>query len=280
MSAVDKGRPDGLVRTPGGGKVAYQIRGDIHRREPVLLIRPLGGSMALWGPFRARLAETHGIIAYDHQGSGYSTAAPAFITTKSLARDALSLLDDLGVGRAHVFGISLGGMVATWLAILAPERVNRLCVAAAPARGLAFSRAGLARGVSLAACLVRPRSRIEASLVDRILSREFRDGHARELREIERLADAEPTSRLALGKLALAAALHDARASLARISAPTLVLAGEHDTLLGGAAPRALAAAIRGARFEIIAGAGHDLTLEQPEATAAIVERFLAGSVV
>ncbi len=77
-------------------------------------------------------------------------------------------------------------------------------------------------------------------------------------------------------QLALAAAMHDVRGALDEITVPTLVLAGEHDALLGTEAPRALAAAIRGATFTIIAGAGHDLTLEQPLTTAARVALFFA----
>jgi len=95
------------------------------------------------------------------------------------------------------------------------------------------------------------------------------------VREIERRVRAEPATRSALLKHALAGVLHDARQELAQIDAPTLVLAGERDTLLGAAAPRALAAAIPRATFEVVSGAGHDLTLEQPIATATRVAQFL-----
>lgn len=267
---------EGLAALPDGGQIAYQISGSQRSGAPLLLIRPLGGSMTLWGSFRTHLAATHRIIAFDHRGSGRSSALPVVTTTKRLARDALALLDQLGVERAQVFGLSLGGMVATWLAILAPARVDRLCIAAAPACGLALSRAGLRRGFALAGCLVRPRDEIEAALVDRILSRQFRESHPEELRRIEALANAEPSARVALAQLALAAAMHDVRGALVGITAPTLVLAGEHDALLGTEAPRALAAAIHGATFDLIAGSGHDLTLEQPLTTAARVASFVA----
>jgi pimeloyl-ACP methyl ester carboxylesterase len=264
----------GSFELPDGGQIAYQTSGRGSGGPPVLLIRPLGGSMALWGPFRAALASTHRIIAFDHRGSGRSSGAPLHTTTATLARDGLHLLDHLGVDRAQVFGISLGGMVATWVALIAPSRVTRLCLAATPARGLALSRAGLGRGLSLAACLARPIDEMEACMVHRILSRRFRDEHVAEVREIERRASAAPTSRAGVVQLALAGALHDARRYLARIPAPTLVLAGDHDALLGTEAPRALAAAIPGAEFAIVAESGHDLTLEQPVATAARVAAF------
>lgn len=274
MSARGAAIEAGTFALPGGGQIAYQTSGLADGGPPVLLIRPLGGSMALWGPFRAALAGTHRIIAFDHRGSGRSSAAPLRTTTTSLARDCLHLLDHLGVDRAQVFGISLGGMVATWVTLIAPSRVTRLCLAATPACGLALSRAGLGRGLSLAACLARPIHKVEGSLIHRILSRRFREDHPAEVQEIERRADEAPTSRAGLVQLALAGALHDTTRCLQQIHAPTLVLAGDHDALLGTEAPRALAAAIPGAEFEIIAGSGHDLTLEQPVVTAARLAAF------
>ena len=273
-SARDGGDEDGRAALPDGGRLAYQIRGRRHDGTPVLLLRPLGGSMALWGAFRAALEEKHRVIAYDHRGSGHSSPAPAWVTTEGLARDALSLLDHLRAPRVHVFGISLGGMAATWLTILAPDRVARLCLASAPARGLSLTHAGLRRDLGMAACFVQPIDEVEPHLVDRILSRRFRGTHPADVRRIEEAVRAEPSTRTALLKHALAGVMHDARSGLGRIHAPTLVLAGAEDTLLGTDPPRELAAAIEGATFEILADSGHDLTLEQPLVTATRVASF------
>jgi len=255
---------DGFARLSDGGEIAYQIRGGRRGGTPVVLIRPLGGSMAIWGPFRSLLSAQYRVIAFDHRGCGQSSAAPACVTTRGLARDSIDVLDHLGVSRAHVFGISLGGMTATWLALLAPSRVARLCLASTPARGIELNHAGLRR----------PLDQVEPSLVDRILSRRFRDAHPDEVRRIEGTLHAEPSSRVTLIKHALAGLLHDARRELGRIHAPTLVLAGQNDDLLGLDAPRALAEGIPTATFEVIAASGHDLTLEQPTATATRVARF------
>lgn len=269
---------EGLARLHGGGATAYQSHSRANGGVPALLIRPLGGSTALWGSFRSILAETLHVVSFDHRGCGRSSAAPVWGTTQGLARDGLSVLDHLALDRAHVFGISLGGMTATWLAILEPARVAGRCLAATPARGLELSRSGLRRELGLAACFARPRAEVEASLVDRVLSRRFREAHPDETRRIEGLLQAEPASRAALLGHALAAVRHDARRELSRIRAPTLVLAGDGDHLLGIEPGRALAARIPGASFEIIPGSGHDLTLEQPLVTAARVARFFHGA--
>ncbi|MEO7328541.1 MAG: alpha/beta fold hydrolase [Minicystis sp.] len=278
MKSSSSDANDGFAPVPGGGEIAYQVRGRVHGGTPILLIRPLGGSMALWGSFRTLLAEHHHVISFDHRGSGHSSAAPPWVTTRGLARDARLVLDRVSVPRAHVFGISLGGMAATWLALLAPDRVARLCLASTPLRGLALTHSSLRRDLALFLSFARPLPEVEAHLVDRILSRRFRADHPEDVRRIERALEAEPATRTALLRHALAGLLHDARRDAHRIAVPTLVLVGEEDALLGIDAPRALAAAIPGAVFEIVGAAGHDLTLEQPLATATRVARFFDAS--
>lgn len=259
------------------GSLAYELHGEANPGLPILLLRPLGGSMALWGRFREILAERRPILSFDFRGTGRSDTERAWITTRSLARDALGLFDHLEVLRADVFGLSLGGMTATWLARLAPGRVARLCLASTPARGLEITRAGIVRELGLAACFTHAREDVEPRLVRRILSSRFRETRPDEVRRIEAILHADPASRRSLLRHALAGLLHDARRELKGIRAPTLVLAGELDGLLGEQPSRELAAKIPGACFGVVAGAGHDLTLERPEATAERVLQFFAA---
>lgn len=262
------------VTLADGRRLAIEIEGASHGGVPIFLIRPLGGSIALWGAFREALAERARVIAFDRSGAGDSSDAPAVFGTRDMAADAVAVLDRLGVGAAHVFGISLGGMVATWLAIDAPDRVARLCLASTPDAGLDVSRSGLFRGASLSACLARPSDEVEACLVRRILSRPFREGDPARLEKILALVKGHPARRLEIVKQASAALLHDPRGELHRIKAPTLVLAGEHDELLGRAPQAQLAASIPDARIELFEGAGHDIALEEPLGVAGRVARF------
>ncbi len=85
--------------------------------------------MALWGEFVTRLQDTFQVVSFDPRGVGLSSDVPRLYTTRAMARDGLALLDHLGIERAHVFGLSLGGMVASWLAIDAPTRVRSLALA-------------------------------------------------------------------------------------------------------------------------------------------------------
>lgn len=267
---------DAGFTTPDGARLAVAIRGRDNPGPPILLIRPLGGSIDLWGEFADRLAERRRVYAFDHRGVGRSQPGDARTTTHALARDALSVLDHFSLARVDVVGVSLGGMTATWLARLAPRRIVRLCLAATPITGLALTYGGLRRGLALAACFARPDRDVEPALVRRVLSRQFRAAHPDELARIDRSVRATPTPRAALLRLALAGARHDARRELPQISAPTLVLAGEHDALLGPEPTRALAAALPDAVHAVIPGAGHALTLERPRAVAERVAAFFA----
>lgn len=254
------------------GSIAYEVRG-LEHGIPLLLIRPLGGSMALWGRFRTLLEEQFRVISFDLRGMGYSSPADEWSTTRRLAGDALRVLNELEVDEAHVFGISLGGMIATWMGILAPVRVRKLCIASAPAQGLELRRAGLRRGLRLAACFAR--REVEICLVHQMLSPRFRAQHPEVVHSIDAVLRLHPTPRSTLLDLALASVLHDTGGKLHRIRATTLVLAGQHDRLLGPNCSRVLARAIPRATFEIIPDSGHDVTLEQPEVTAERVARFL-----
>lgn len=269
----------GKVPLRDGGQLAYAVHrppGEKGLGLPVLLLRPLGGSIALWGDFRARLAAERTVVSFDPRGAGRSSAAPLGATTRAMAADAVAVLDYLQLTRAHLFGLSLGGMVASWVAITAPERVAALMLGSTMRRGLDISRHGLGRALGMAQCLLqKTAAQTEVCLAHRVLSSHFRREHPAELLRIEALLRSEPASRLGLLSLAMAAALHDARAGLGGIRAPTFLLWGKLDSLLSPDAERELRQAMPAATATILADSGHDLSLEQPAATAQLLNDFL-----
>lgn len=263
-----------LARLPDGGLLAYRVDGPA-AAPPLLLVRPLGGTMALWGPLRDELARDFRVVSFDRRGTGASSPLPPVTTTRTMAADARELLDVLAVERAHVVGLSLGGMVAAHLAADAPGRVRRLVLASTAARGLEVSRCGLRRARAMAGCLVRPSRGVEACLVRGVLSRRFRREHPAEARALLERVAAEGASRATLLRLLLAAATHDARARLGALEVPTLLLVGELDRFLDRAALRETARRLPQGRLVEIAGAGHDLSIEAPAATARVIREFL-----
>ena len=94
--------------------------------EPLLLIHGLGYARWGWEPVRPGLAERFDVVLFDNRGIGESDAPPGPYTVAEMARDAVQVLDEAGIERAHVVGTSLGGMVAQELALSYPDRVDRL----------------------------------------------------------------------------------------------------------------------------------------------------------
>lgn len=97
--------------------------------EVLILSAGLGGSGSYWAPNLAAFAERYRVLLYDHRGTGRSDRAlPDSVSIEDMAADLLALMDALGVGRAHILGHALGGMIGLVLARAAPERVDRLVV--------------------------------------------------------------------------------------------------------------------------------------------------------
>lgn len=266
----------GFAPLPDGGRLAFRVTGP-KDAPPLLLVRPLGGSLRSWHRFSRALSERSRVIAFDARGSGKSTPAPGLTTTRAMARDAIAVLDHLQIPRAHVFGLSLGGMIASWLAIDAPERVARLVLAATLPRGLAIRPAAALRGLTLAGILALPPAAAQARMVSAVLSKDFRRMHPEAVKEATARARRVPASRLGLLTMLQAAARHDVRARLRDVRARTLVLVGGRDPLLTLGSQRTLLGGIPRAQFGVIPGAGHDLSVEAPAATAQRVLRFIGA---
>jgi len=233
-----------FARLADGGRVAWGARGP--RGAPaILLVRPFGGPRSAWGEFGDALAERLQVVAFDARGVGESSAVPWTASTRGMARDALAVLDAAEIARASVYGISLGGMIATWLAIDAAPRVDKLVLASTPAR-VTLSGVTLARALPLARWLAAHATR-------------------------------SSTPRRALAILLFAALRHDASSHLGRIAADTLALAGDDDALVNVASQRRVVELVPRARLVVARGIGHDLSAEAPAWTAERVIDHVLG---
>ncbi|MBT8239815.1 MAG: alpha/beta fold hydrolase [Acidimicrobiales bacterium] len=109
-----------------------ETEGD-NRRPALLLVNPLGTNLHVWDPMIDKLKEHHFVIRFDARGHGESRSDEPVepYVVEDLGRDCLAILDAYDVPRASVFGASLGGLAALWMAATHPERVDRLIVASA-----------------------------------------------------------------------------------------------------------------------------------------------------
>lgn len=235
----------------------------------LVLSSSLGTTLEMWEPQVAPLAERFRVVRYDRRGHGRSPVAAGVTTIDDLGRDLVELLDELALERISFCGLSLGGVVGMWLAVNAPERVERLalcCTAAsfAPRQGW-VDRAATVRADGVGA------------IADAVLGRWFRPSFQDTHPDLVARFRAMLVSTPAEGYAACCDALADADFTerLGEIAAPTLVLTGADDPVAPPATGDALAAAIPDAAHTVIEGAAHITNVEQPDRFTAALLRHL-----
>jgi 3-oxoadipate enol-lactonase len=218
---------------------------------PLVLANSLGSNLHMWDGQAAELARSFTLIRFDARGHGDSGVPPGPYAIDDFGRDALDLLDQLEIERAHVAGISLGGMTALWLAIHAPERVDRIVPTCTSAKlgppQLWRDRIALVSAQGTAA--------VAAAVAGNWVLDEARRP------ELVQMIAATP----AAGYAASCAAIEhmDLLDDLPRITAPTLVISARQDPSTPPEHGQAIADRIPGARFEILDGAAHLANLER-----------------
>jgi pimeloyl-ACP methyl ester carboxylesterase len=262
-------------RLPDGAILDWSIAGNPSARA-IVLNRPIGGSKVLWGQLVTCLSRSLRVVSFDPRGVGASSDVPPHWSTRAMARDAVHLLDGLGIARAHVFGLSLGGMVAMWMAADAPERVIDLILASTLPRPLAISRRATRHGLPMLRALLRGGRRAEAAFVRQILSHRFRRAHPERARTIESQVLATRAKTTNFLWLAKAAILHE-EPPLERITARTLLVSGALDRIAGRHSREELLLGLAHAELEVFPNVGHDLSLEAPALLAERILRFVGS---
>ena len=245
---------------------------------PVLLISALSGNTLDWDMLQPALATRFRIIAFDNRGAGRSSAPVGPYTTGQMADDAAALLEHLGIERAHVVGLSMGGMIAQELALAHPERIDRLILYATVARvRLALHGPWLSNWARAAERGVEA-NELVLSLMPWVFTAAFMT-QQEQVEEALAMWISAPFQAPPQGIAAQAAACrtHDALERLPLITAPTLVLVGAEDILFPVSCAEELAEGIPGARLHVLERGGHIPHLEYPEAVEAALLKFLAA---
>jgi 3-oxoadipate enol-lactonase len=241
-----------------GTRINYQVDGPAN--GPVLLfINSLGTNLGMWAPQARTLANRVRIIRYDTRGHGLSDAPPGPYTVERLGLDALALLDALGVDRANVCGLSLGGLTALWLAIHHPDRVGRAVFANTAAR-IGSPETWSAR---IAAVEAGGMAAIRDAVLARFLSAGFREREPGMTDTVGAMLLTTPPQ----GYIGCCAALRDAdlRNLISTIEARSLVIGGELDEATPPAQAEDLHAGIVPSELMVIPGVAHLSNLEAPD---------------
>ncbi len=242
----------------------------------VVLSHALGCDLTMWDGVAAALQGRHTVIRYDQRGHGKTPATAGAYTMDDLADDAAELIRAQGAGPVHFVGLSMGGMTAQALAARHPELVRSIVIANSAASYDEAARAmWQARIDTVLAQGVAP---IADGAMQRWFTPEFRadeaGGGAQRVARLRAVLEATPALPYAAACAAVAGIALDA--GNARITCPTLVIAGSRDEATPPAMSQAIAERIPGARLACL-DAAHLSAVEQPEAFAALLTEFWAG---
>jgi 3-oxoadipate enol-lactonase len=237
----------------------------------------LGMTLGAWWRTVPVLTRSFRVLTFDNRGIGRSDGSPLPYTVAAMAGDAVAVLDAAGEERAHVYGISLGGMIAQEVVLRHPERVRGLVLGATTPGG----NLGVPAGEDTLAFFRRrgemPAEEAVWASVPYNYGPDTRARHAQRIGEdiAQRLRfPIEPEPYVAqLG----AAMGHDAHNRLGAIEAPTLVVHGEADVMVPPGNGALLAEGIPGAQLSLWPGAGHLYPTDEPRADAAVAEFLLSA---
>jgi 3-oxoadipate enol-lactonase len=251
--ATSKGHEIGYVEAGGGGAT------------PIVFLHGVGSDKSVWHPQLAHFGRTRRAIAFDYPGYGDSDPAPEGTTRDDYAAAILSAMAALEIGRAHICGLSLGGVVAIAMHHADARRCASLILAdtfAVHPDGRAIYDRSIARSRDLPAMAEARVDVLLAQPADPLVRQEV----------VETMSRIDPAAyRIGADAVWLA----DQRDRAAEIRVPTLVVCGDQDPITPPALSHELTAVIPGARMELIAGAGHLTNLEKPETFNAIVGQFI-----
>lgn len=265
------GKTGGMQRQVNGYGMWVEDKGE---GIPLVLLHAFPLDHHVWKEPRALLAEDYRVILLDFRGFGRSTSTPPPYTMDLLAEDVHALLDELGISRAVIGGISMGGYVALTFTNHYPEAV--LGLALVDTRATADTdeaREGRTRMAETA------RLKGPAVVVEEMLPKFFSPATAENrpdlISRVRELGAQASVDGLA-GALAAMRDREDSRPLLPRITVPTLVLVGEEDTLTPVADAEAMAAEIPEAMLRVVPGAGHLSPFEQPQAATEALRELMA----
>lgn len=250
-----------------GHTLAYDEVAPPEPKGTMLLITGLASKRLGWrmqmGPFGA----VYRTIAMDPRDAGDSFEADGPYTTADQAEDAAGLLRALGVTKAYVVGISMGGFIALELALRQPELVDKLVLVSTSAGGKTHVPAGWRMRMAL--LLPRPRWGDRGKLAKRayraIMGPGYAKAHPDTMEMIAEVARYRPQSAAAYRRQLDACLRHDASARLGQIAAPTLVVHGTRDPLVPVGNGKYLASHIPGARLILYENTGHVPIVERAD---------------
>jgi pimeloyl-ACP methyl ester carboxylesterase len=253
-----------------GIALRFQVEGN---GVPLVLVHGVGNRLDAWDGVAARLSDRFRLVRYDLRGHGESDKPPGPYRIEDFAEDLRGLIDGLGLERVHLAGFSLGGLVAQAFALSYPKRLNRLALISTVAGRTEAESARVLERLSLVDGGI-PGDHFRRSL-DRWFTDEFRQAHPELIEQYAQRNQAnDPASYAAAYRVLATTDLAD---RLPEITAPTLVMTGEHDQGSNPRMARLMHERIAGSQLHILPRLRHSILIEAPDQVSAILGDFFMG---
>ncbi len=245
---------------------------------PLVLIRGLGSNADHWYCQVPTLSRRFNVVIFDNRGIARSEKSKDPITIAVMAQDTVALMQGLGISKAHVLGISLGGMVAQEIAMRFPEKVRGLVLGCTHCGGGHVVRKPITDDGITPEDLYSDEPATAAKALKILFAEKTLHRTPQVIERYLEASRAHPPSREILRKQREAVMGFDFWGNLPKIDAPTLVITGAEDVLVPPENSKLIAGRIPGARLEIVADGGHQFMVEQPEVANRLILDFLLGS--
>ena len=267
-----------FAQSKTGVKLRYEIRG---AGEPVALIMGFSGSGRGWGePFLKLMEDRFRIFVIDNRGTGESDKPDAEFTLGDLAADIAAVLDHAKTPRAHIFGISMGGMIAQEFALAYPERTRGLvlgCTNCGTSHSIPADPAAIANLIPAPGIDPIEQARRAFSVACGKAFLNSARGQAILDQAIAEMGNYPVTPMHTFMRQAQAIGGFDSFARLGQIKSPTLIIHGDDDSIVPYANAEVLQGAIAGSKKHTLKAAGHMFFWEVPEETVRVAGDFLAA---
>ena len=253
-----------------GISISYQVEG---QGEPLVMIMGFTASRIGWMPQRRFFKRYYRVITFDNRGAGKSDKPPVSYSTRMMADDTVKLMDVLGIEKAHIMGLSMGGMIAQELAINYPQRVVKLVLVATYTRQDEISGDTLEQAKFLH---LSPEKKINAMIGLAFNKPLYRF-------TVGLLARAQAgfrgvSSKVGIAGQSEACQKHDTLERLSSITAPTLIIVGTGDRIINPVSSEVIAGKIPNAKLVKVDGASHYFSFEMKNVFNREVLNFLKSN--
>ena len=251
----------------------YEIHG---KGEPLVMIMGAGGNVEWYYPAIPVYSPEYRLVLFDNRGAGRTDAPDKPYTMEMLADDLAGLLNAIGIDSAHIYGASLGGMIAQQFVLRYPERVRSLILACTYCGGPGSS---IMTDPEVIEAGQRMQSLSGKELMMETLrlgvSQKFIDENPSHIQEMVKTMVKRPMTPQAQMRQGQAVATHNTYERLPEIKAPTLVITGDADRFFPVENSRTIASRIPGAELVILKNMGHMFSMEAADESNRIILDFL-----